>query len=86
MAKTRAKSKAKPAREKGTDSYSLVQGSNGALYLINKKGKPKLLSQKEKKCVEEALEEFENKLSDCVGQTWLGGPGVHVVTTNVFPE
>ena len=88
MAKTRAKSKAKPARQKGTNSHSsLVQGSNGGLYLINTKEKPKRLNQHQKKCVEKALDAFETELSDCLGQTWVGGgPGVHVVTTNVFPE
>ena len=88
MAKTRAKSKAKPARQKGTNSHSsLVQGSNGGLYLINTKYKPQRLNRKQKKCVEKALEAFERELSDCLGQTWGGGgPGVHVVTTNVFPE
>ena len=87
MAKTRAKSKAKPARQKGTNSYSLVQGSNGGLYLISTKDKPRRLNQNQKKCVEKALYKFEIELSDCVGITWGGGgPGVHVVTTNVFPH
>ena len=83
-----AKSKAIPARQKGTNSHSsLLQGSNAELYLINTKDKPKRLNQNQKKCVEKALDAFERELSDCLGQTWGGGgPGVHVVTTNVFPE
>jgi len=87
MAKSRAKTKAKLARQKDPYSYSLVQGSNGGLYLINKKDKPKPLSRNQKKCVIKALDGFERELSDCVGITRVGGgPGVHVVTTNVFPE
>jgi hypothetical protein len=87
MAKTRAKSKAKPARQKGTKSYTLVQGSHGGLYLINTTDMPRRLTLKEKKKVEKALDKFERELSVHLEiDPAEGGPGVHVVTTNVFPE
>ena len=74
------------SRYQGGASSSLRPG----LYLFGPgfgSGTRCVIPHQEQLFAQNALEGFERELSNCVGMTWVGGgPGVHVVTTNVFPE